>query len=200
MHAKRCFDALGAAVALAVLMPVLLLTALMIRMDSPGPALFGQRRVGRDGRLFTIWKFRTMRHGSSGALLSAVNDPRVTRLGRHLRTYRIDELPQLFNVLIGEMSFVGPRPELPKYVSHYPADVRQRILAVRPGITDRAAIAFRNEAVLLAGEADPEAAYVERILPEKLRHHLAYVNARSFLGDLRIICDTIRAVVSDSGR
>ena len=166
---KRLFDIVVAAFALFLLSPLLLATALAVRLDSKGPALYRQTRVGRYGVLFRIHKFRTMRDGAEGLLLTLPGDLRVTRVGAWLRRTRLDELPQLINVLQGTMSLVGPRPDVPRYVAQYPAALRDRVLAVRPGITDPASLAHLNEAALLARAADPEREYIERILPAKLK-------------------------------
>jgi len=193
---KRLFDAICAALGLLALAPLLLLTALWIRLDSPGPVLFRQTRVGRHGQPFTIHKFRTMRT-APGAALTVGADPRITRAGRWLRATKLDELPQLWDVLRGAMSLVGPRPELPRYVALYPAELRERVLAVRPGITDPASLAFSHEAELLAAAADPEREYVEVVLPAKLKLSADYAARASLATDLRLILATLRRV---SGR
>lgn len=193
---KRLFDAICAALGLLALAPLLLLTALWIRLDSPGPVLFRQTRVGRHGQPFTIHKFRTMRI-APGAALTVGADPRITRAGRWLRATKLDELPQLWDVLRGAMSLVGPRPELPRYVALYPAELRERVLAVRPGITDPASLAFSHEAELLAAAADPEREYVEVVLPAKLKLSADYAARASLATDLRLILATLRRV---SGR
>lgn len=185
--AKRLFDLLLSASGLALLAPVLLLVAVWIRLDSSGPALFRQERVGRAGRLFTIHKFRTMRVDGAGLGLTVGRDVRITRAGEVLRRYKIDELPQLWDVLRGAMSLVGPRPDLPQYVARYPAALRDVVLSARPGITDPASLAFRNEAELLAKAADPEREYVEHILPAKLQLSADYVRQASLWTDLRLI-------------
>lgn len=185
--AKRLFDLLLSASGLALLAPVLLLVAVWIRLDSSGPALFRQERVGRAGRLFTIHKFRTMRVDGAGLGLTVGRDVRITRAGECLRRYKIDELPQLWDVLRGAMSLVGPRPDLPQYVARYPAALRDVVLSARPGITDPASLAFRNEAELLAKAADPEREYVEHILPAKLQLSADYVRQASLWTDLRLI-------------
>jgi lipopolysaccharide/colanic/teichoic acid biosynthesis glycosyltransferase len=152
--------------------------------------------VGRGGVLFRIHKFRTMHlHDGAGLQITAGGDARITRAGRWLRRTKLDELPQLIDVLAGDMSLVGPRPEVPRYMALYPPEARARILSVRPGITDRAAIEFRDEERLLAAAADPEAAYVAQVMPVKQRHYLAYVEHHSLAGDLRILLDTVRAVL-----
>ena len=192
---KRLFDLVVSSIALIVLSPLLLVLAMLVKLDSPGPALFTQERVGRFGRLFRIHKFRTMREGarSSGYSLTVGRDPRITQLGAFLRRYKLDELPQLFDVCLGSMSFVGPRPEMSEYVARYPEDVRRQILSVRPGITDPASIEFRNESALLATSADPEKMYIEEILPKKLASSRRYLEGRSLLTDIHLIWQTLRS-------
>jgi lipopolysaccharide/colanic/teichoic acid biosynthesis glycosyltransferase len=194
--AKRLFDVAASLLGLLLLAPFLLLAALLVRLDSPGPALFRQERVGRNGRPFRILKFRTMcvDAESKGMSITVGADRRITRAGAFLRRYKLDELPQLLNVLRGEMSLVGPRPEVPRYVAMYPAEVRERVLSLPPGITDPASIVFRDEGEILAAASDPEAAYVREVMPAKLSHYLRYVEGRTFTGDLRIILDTLRAI------
>ncbi len=193
---KRLFDILAAGCGLLLLAPVLLAIALWIRLDSPGPALFRQRRVGRHGRLFDIYKFRTMAdRPDDGRQLTVGQDPRITRAGRFVRRTKLDELPQLLNVLEGTMSLVGPRPEVPRYVDRYPPAVRQTVLSVAPGITDLAAILFKDENDILGRAQDPERAYVETILPVKLEYYQRYVRERSFWLDLRIIFQTLAAIL-----
>jgi lipopolysaccharide/colanic/teichoic acid biosynthesis glycosyltransferase len=193
---KRVMDLALTVLALPLALPLMALLALWVRLDSPGPALFRQQRVGLGGRLFRIHKFRTMRlHDAGGPQLTAAGDARITRAGRWLRRTKLDELPQLIDVLKGDMSLVGPRPEVPRYMALYPDDVRQRILSVRPGITDRAAIEFRDEERLLAASDDPERTYVQVIMPVKQRYYLDYVERHSVGGDLRILLDTVRAVL-----
>ncbi|MHA7600274.1 sugar transferase [Alicycliphilus sp. T452] len=181
-------------IALALLWPLGLLAALAIRLDSPGPVFFRQERVGLRGRTFRIHKFRTMRVHVSGPLVTASGDARITRVGRVLRRYKLDELPQLIDVLRGRMSLVGPRPEVPRYMALYPEAARGRILSVRPGITDPASIAFIDEEGILAAAPDAERAYVDTIMPIKQRHYLDYVEHRSMAGDLRILLCTVGAV------
>jgi lipopolysaccharide/colanic/teichoic acid biosynthesis glycosyltransferase len=194
---KRVMDVVLTLALLPLALPLMAAIALWIRLDSPGPALFRQERVGLEGRLFRIRKFRTMRtHDDSGSpQITASGDARITRAGRWLRRTKLDELPQLFNVLTGDMSLVGPRPEVPRYVALHPQEARRRILSVRPGLTDRAAIEFRDEERLLAESGDPEAAYVQTILPIKRRLYLDYVAGHSLTGDLRILADTLRALI-----
>lgn len=194
--AKRLLDLAFAAAGLLLLAPLMLGIAVCVRLDSPGPVFFRQVRIGRGGVPFRIHKFRTMRAdaASSGPALTVGADPRITRIGRLLRRTKLDELPQLIDVLAGTMSLVGPRPEVPRYVALYPEVVRRRVLSVRPGITDPASITYRDENALLAGAADPERVYVEQILPAKLCAAVAYVEHRSLHGDLRLIGATLRAV------
>lgn len=196
MIAKRLFDIAGSAVGLALLSPVLAVIALLVRLESPGPALFRQERVGRGGRTFMIHKFRTMTVAPAGAgpQITIGADRRITRLGAILRQYKLDELPQLFDVLRGKMSLVGPRPEVPRYVAHYPPLLRDKVLSVRPGITDPASIAFRSESELLGQAADPERFYIEELIPQKLRHACDYIDRMSVGRDLAIILRTVRAI------
>lgn len=196
MMSKRFFDVLVSAALLLLLAPLLLLIALWVRMDSEGPALFRQQRVGRRGVLFTIHKFRTMKANAAGLGLTVGEDVRITRAGHWLRRTKLDELPQLWDVLRGAMSLVGPRPDLPQYVPLYPADLREIVLSVRPGITDPASLAYRNEAEELAAASDPEREYVARILPAKLRLSADYIAHASLWGDLCVVMRTARLVWS----
>ena len=195
--AKRLFDLAGAGLALLLLAPLLLLLALAIRLDSAGPVFFRQVRVGRFGVLFRIHKFRTMRVDAPalGLPLTVGRDARITRVGHWLRHYRLDELPQLLDVLLGRMSLVGPRPEVPRYVAHYPAALRARVLAVRPGITDPASLAHIDEAALLAAATDPEREYIERILPTKLALQAAYAEHATLWTDLAVLARTLRVLL-----
>lgn len=201
MFGKRMLDLLGAGLGLLLLAPLLLLIALAIKLDGPGPVFFRQERVGRHGRLFRIHKFRSMVADAPqrGPGLTVGADARITRVGALLRRHKLDELPQLIDVLQGTMSLVGPRPELPRYVARYAELVgvatRDRILSVRPGLTDPASLAYRDEAALLAGAADPERTYLQHILPRKLALAEAYV-ARAGLGsDLRLIARTLAVLL-----
>lgn len=191
---KRTLDVIAALVGLVVASPLLLVAAMAVRLESAGPVIFRQERVGLDGKTFEILKFRTMRAGAVGSQVTAGGDPRITRSGRWLRSTKVDELPQLVNVLRGEMSLVGPRPEVPKYVDQWPEEARRLVLSVRPGITDPASIEFRREAEELAAVEDPERHYVDVILPRKVALYSQYVRTQSFRGDLRIIGDTLRTV------
>lgn len=197
---KRLLDIVVAGSALLVLGPALLAIALWVRCDSAGGAFFRQERVGRHGRHFTIYKFRTMRTGAdrSGPAITVGEDARITRAGHWLRHSKLDELPQLFNVLVGDMSLVGPRPEVPYYVAMYPPELHDLVLSVRPGITDLASIAFRNESTLLAQSADPERTYVEEILPAKLDYAARYAQNHGVWQDLVIIARTVDAVLRPS--
>lgn len=196
MLSKRLFDVIAAGCGLLALAPLLLAIALWVRLDSPGAALFRQRRVGRHGVPFDIYKFRTMvERPDAGRQLTVGQDPRITRAGRFLRRTKLDELPQLLNVLEGTMSLVGPRPEVPRYVDCYPPDVRRTVLSVAPGITDLASILYKEESEILGRARDPEQAYVQTILPVKLAYYERYVRERSFWLDLRIIFRTLAAIV-----
>jgi len=194
---KRLFDLLLSALALLILSPLMLALWLAVRAGSSGPAIFRQVRVGRGGRPFRILKFRTMTtaQAADSPAVTTSDDARITRVGALLRRWKLDELPQLVNVLRGDMSFVGPRPEVPKYVALYPPELRDQIFSVRPGITDEASIEFRSEGDLLAGAPDPEKRYLEEILPRKLEMYARYARERSFGGDLRILLRTVARVV-----
>ena len=191
--AKRLFDLLLAAIGLLLLLPLGLVLALLVRLDSPGPVFFRQERVGRFGRIFRIHKLRTMQVDapSVGPAVTVGVDPRITRVGHRLRHYRIDELPQLIDVLQGHMSLVGPRPEVPRFVAHYPEPLRTQVLAVRPGITDPASLDHLDEAALLADAADPEAHYIQAVLPRKLRAQADYAERATLWSDLGVIARTV---------
>ena len=195
---KRAFDLLFSAVGLFLLFPFLVLIALLINLDSPGPVIFRQERIGKGGKIFRIHKFRTMRVAvdRDGPEITVGSDERITQLGAFLRRYKLDEFPQLIDVIKGDMSIVGPRPEVQKYVDLYPQSAKPVIFSVRPGITDAASIEFKNENQLLGSVPDPERYYVEQILPRKIQHYVAYVQHRSLWTDLVIVLRTIRATVS----
>ena len=195
--AKRAFDAVASAAGLVVLSPVLLGVGIAIKAHDRGPVFFRQERIGLHGRPFRIHKFRSMRVAGTGALITSADDDRITPVGKFLRKSKLDELPQLIDVLLGDMSLVGPRPEVPRYVAMWPEDAREEILGVRPGISDPAAIEFRNEQDELAAADDPERHYVEVILPKKVAMYRDYVRNRSFLGDLGIIFRTLASVVRE---
>ena len=194
---KRVMDFVFSACGLIVLLPVITVMAVMVRLTSPGPAFFRQLRVGRNGRSFILLKFRTMTvlQDAEKGSFEAGPSARVTRLGRVLRKTKMDELPQLWNVLKGDMAMVGPRPEVRKWVDAYP-DHWGRILTVRPGITDPGAIEFRNEEDILAAQSEPETYYRNVILPRKLDLYEEYVQTRSFWGDLWILLRTVWAVIA----
>lgn len=193
---KRCMDVAGSALGLVVLSPLFAAVAIGVRLTSPGPVFYRQERVGRDGSRFRIYKFRSMVDGadSRGARVTGSGDERVTRFGSFLRRHKLDEYPQLLNVLRGEMSLVGPRPEVPEFVEHYPEEF-DRVLEVRPGITHRATQLFRQEEDILGAAADPRTFYVEKILPRKLAIYLRELGNDSLWDDLR----TILGTVFDSG-
>lgn len=192
------FDVIVAAAALVLLAPLIALAALWVKVDSPGPALFRQERVGRGGQLFRIHKLRTMHTDAAirGPGVTAQHDARITRAGHWLRRYRVDELPQLIDVLRGHMSLVGPRPELPRFVAQYPAGLREQVLSVRPGITDPASLEFLDEASVIDGAVDPERAYVEQILPRKLQQQAAYAQRATLVSDVRVLGRTLRVLLA----
>jgi lipopolysaccharide/colanic/teichoic acid biosynthesis glycosyltransferase len=190
MLVKRIFDILLVSIGLLLLSPLMLLIALMIKLDSRGGVFFTQIRVGQYGRLFKIIKFRTMFVNNNGLNLTIGADLRITRVGHFLRKYKLDELPQLFNVLKGDMSLVGPRPEVPEYVAYYPDEIKHIVLSVPVGITDYASIEFKDESTLLASSQQPEVDYIQKILPIKLAYHQQYVSERNLWLDLRLIFKT----------
>ena len=193
---KRLFDIVAAAAALIVLCPLFAIIAVLIKWDSDGPVFFRQSRIGRHFRPFFIYKFRTMLSDAPaiGPLLTVGDDPRITRVGRWLRRTKLDELPQLINILTGDMSFVGPRPEVERYVRLFRTEYAE-ILQVRPGITDLASLKYRAESTLLARSPKPEEEYVTRILPDKLRLGQQYVRELSLGRDVMLIARTLAAVV-----
>ena len=194
---KRALDSVASFVALLLVSPVLLAVAGLIKLSTPGPALYWQERVGLRGRIFRIVKFRTMHQNADkrGPAITSAMDPRVTGVGRWLRRLKLDELPQLWNVLKGEMSLVGPRPEVPRYVESY-SPAQRRVLTVRPGITDLASIAYCREEELLAGHADVDRYYREVVLPDKLNLNLQYLDRMSFAYDLLLLTRTTRVLVN----
>ena len=189
---KRLFDVAASLVAIVVLSPLLALIALAVRFTSAGPAFYRGERIGRGGAPFRILKFRTMRESASGPAITHGGDKRVTPLGRVLRRCKLDELPQLINVLRGEMSVVGPRPEAPEYVRLY-TDEERRVLTVPPGLTSPASLRYRHEESLLGGD-DWHERYVNEIMRDKLRDDLTYIDTRTFLGDLRLIARTFASL------
>ena len=188
---KRAFDIVAAAALLVALSPLMVLIACVMRLSSPGPIIYRGWRIGRDGYPFRIIKFRTMTQATSGREITISDDPRVTQVGRLLRATKLDELPQLLNVLKGEMSLVGPRPEAPHYVARY-TPAQREVLAVRPGITGPSQVLFRHEERLLRGP-DPEQLYLSVVMPAKLAIDLDYARAHSLLGDIRILARTLLA-------
>lgn len=195
---KRIFDVTASGLGLLLLSPLFLIVAIWIRLDSPGPVFYRQTRVGRYNKDFRLLKFRSMRIGSDkkGLITVGGRDPRVTRSGYWIRKYKLDELPQLINVFKGDMSLVGPRPEVRKYVDLYTPE-QLHVLDVRPGITDMASIRYRNENELLEQAADPEQFYRDTVMQDKLRINLEYVADHSFVKDLKIIFMTFKAVVTE---
>jgi len=195
---KRSFDVIVATIALVIVAPLLALAALMVKLSSRGPVFYRGTRVGLNGELFPMLKFRTMvvDAESLGGSATAADDPRITRFGKFLRRYKFDELPQLFNVLLGDMSLVGPRPEVEKYVNLYSPE-EKAILTVRPGITDWASIWNSNEAAVLEGSRDPERTYEELIRPTKLALQLLYVRDHSFFVDLKILFHTAVKLIDE---
>lgn len=193
---KRVFDVMASGLGLLLLSPLFLIIAIWVKADSPGPVFYRQTRVGRGNRDFRLFKFRSMRVGSDkkGLITVGGRDPRVTRSGYYIRKYKLDELPQLINVFTGDMSLVGPRPEVRKYVDLYTPQ-QLHVLDVRPGITDLASIRYRNENELLEQAADPERYYREVVMQDKLRINSEYIADRSFFKDIKIIFLTFWAIV-----
>ena len=195
---KRLFDIVASGFGLLVLSPLLLILAIWIKLDSAGPIFYRQVRVGRGNKDFRIFKFRSMRVGSDKGSLVTIGgrDPRVTRSGYYIRKYKFDELPQLINVLLGDMSIVGPRPEVRHYVDYW-APEQMHVLDVRPGITDPASIRFRDENELMAAADDPESYYIHVIMQEKIKLYLEYVQNASFWYDIKLIFQTFRVIVTE---
>ena len=192
---KRIFDIIFSLLGLTLLLPFMLIIAILIKIDSKGPIFFKQVRVTKNGREFKIFKYRTMKIGSDKySQITVGKDSRITKVGDFLRKYKLDEIPQLINVLIGDMSLVGPRPEVPKYVTLYTEEQRE-ILKVRAGITDYASIEFSNENDILANEADPEKAYIEKIMPRKIELNKKYLSEISVITDIKIILLTIKKIL-----
>ena len=192
---KRIFDTILSLFGLIILLPFMLIIAIFIKLDSKGPIFFKQVRVTKNGREFKIFKYRTMRVGSDKfSQITVGKDSRITKVGDFLRKYKLDEIPQLINVLIGDMSLVGPRPEVPKYVALY-TEEQKEILKVRAGITDYASIEFSNENDILANEADPEKAYIEKIMPRKIELNKKYLSEISVITDIKIILLTIKKIL-----
>ena len=192
---KRIFDIISSLFGLILLSPFMIIIAILIKFDSKGPIFFKQVRVTKNGREFKIFKYRTMKIGSDKySQITVGKDSRITKVGDFLRKYKLDEIPQLINVLIGDMSLVGPRPEVPKYVALYTKEQRE-ILKVRAGITDYASIEFSNENDILANETDPEKAYIEKIMPRKIELNKKYLSEISVMTDIKIILLTIKKIL-----
>lgn len=192
---KKIFDITLSLFGLIILLPFMLIIAILIKIDSKGPVFFKQIRVTKNGKEFKIFKYRTMRVGSDKySQITVGKDDRITKIGSFLRKYKLDEIPQLINVLIGDMSLVGPRPEVPKYVALY-TDEQKEILKVRAGITDYASIEFSDENDLLASEEEPEKAYIEKIMPKKIELNKKYLSKISILTDIKIILLTIKKIL-----
>lgn len=193
---KRLFDIVMSFIGLILLSPIFLVIAIWIKLDSKGPVFYKQNRVGKDGKDFKIFKFRSMRQGSDkqGLITVGGRDPRVTNSGYYIRKYKLDEFPQLINVFLGDMSIVGPRPEVRKYVDLY-TEEQLKVLSVRPGITDIASIKYRNENDLLEKAEDADKMYIEIIMPDKLKYNLEYINKKSFIYDIRLIFETLLRII-----
>lgn len=197
MIAKRIFDLFFALLGVLILAPLFLFIGIWIKLDSHGPVFFRQERVGRFGKTFRIFKFRTMclDAEAKGRQITVGEDPRITNSGRFLRQFKLDELPQLLNVISGEMSLVGPRPEVPRYVALYPTEVSELVLSVQPGITDYASIEYKDENAILGRAADPDKAYIEEVMPVKLGYYQRYVAERSLWLDFTLILRTLKEII-----
>ena len=195
---KRLFDIIASGLGLLFFSPLFLMLAIWIKLDSKGPVFYRQVRVGKDNKDFRIFKFRSMRVGSDKGSLVTIGgrDPRVTRSGYYIRKFKLDELPQLINVFVGDMSLVGPRPEVRHYVDYW-TEEQMHVLDVRPGITDPASIKFRNENELMEQAEDPENYYINVIMQEKLKLYLEYVNHHSFWGDIKLIFQTFAVIIKE---
>ncbi len=193
---KRLFDIISSGLGLIVLSPLFAFMAVWIKVDSKGPVFYRQTRVGRNNKDFRLYKFRSMRPDSDklGLITIGGHDPRVTRSGYYIRKYKLDEFPQLINVLIGDMSLVGPRPEVRKYVDMYTPE-QMRVLSVRPGITSLASIRYRNENDILAAAEDPDRCYIEQVMPDKLAIDLEYVERATLWNDIKLIFSTFREII-----
>lgn len=194
---KRLFDIVASGLGLVVLSPVFAVLAIWIKADSKGPVFYRQTRVGRDNKDFRLFKFRSMRPDSDklGLITVGGHDPRVTRSGYYIRKYKLDEFPQLINVFKGDMSLVGPRPEVRKYVDMYTPE-QMRVLSVRPGITSLASIRYRNENDILAAAEDPDRCYIEKVMPDKLNIDLEYVDRATLWTDIKLILSTFKEIVT----
>lgn len=194
---KRFFDFISSFLGLIILSPIIILIMLWIKRDSDGPIFFLQQRVGLNGKLFNIFKFRTMIPDAEqkGLKVTVGTDPRITKSGHLLRKTKLDELPQLLNVFLGQMSIVGPRPEVPEFMNEYSTNIRSKILSVRPGITDLASIEFTNEAEILAGSLDPKQKYIDDVMPIKAKFYMDYVDNNNFISDFKIILLTLKKII-----
>lgn len=193
---KRTFDLVSCIMGLLLLTPLFIIVAIWIKLDSSGPIFFRQERVGRNGEVFRIHKFRTMRSDSEKkGRLTIGKDRRITTSGQFLRKSKVDELPQLIDVLLGKMSLVGPRPEVQEFIDEYPSNIRDIVLSVRPGITDKASIEMVDENEILEKYEEPRKAYIEHILPLKQQYYVDYVKNRTFFGDILIIRDTLVKII-----
>lgn len=194
---KRTFDLVSSIMGLVLLAPLFIIVAIWIKLDSSGPIFFRQERVGRNGDVFRIHKFRTMRSDSENkGRLTVGKDSRITASGQFLRKSKVDELPQLIDVVLGKMSLVGPRPEVQEFIDEYPSDIRQIVLSVRPGITDKASIEMVDENEILGKYDDPRKAYIEHVLPIKQKFYVDYVEKQTFLGDIQLIFKTITKIIT----
>ncbi|ENX3948380.1 sugar transferase [Photobacterium damselae] len=194
---KRVFDFICSFLGLIILSPVVTLIIVWIKCDSDGPVFFLQQRVGLNGKLFNIFKFRTMIPDAEkkGLKVTVGIDPRITKSGHFLRKTKLDELPQLLNVFLGQMSIVGPRPEVAEFMNEYSPNIRSKILSVRPGITDLASIEFTNEAEILADSLEPKRKYIDDIMPIKAKYYLDYVDNHNFFNDIKIIFLTFKKII-----
>ena len=192
MVSKRLFDLLFVIPGLVLLAPVFLIIAIWVKLDSKGPCLYKQDRIGKNGKTFKVFKFRTMEVDGAGPKLTVGNDPRITRFGKYLRRVKLDELPQLFNVLMGEMSLVGPRPQVQEHMAHYPEGIKEIVLSMQPGITDLASIKFSQEPELLARADDPLREYIDVVVPEKCLFYQEYEKTQTRWLDFKILLLTIR--------
>jgi len=194
--AKRLFDVIFSLIGLILLSPILLIISLCVLSDLEGRVIYRQKRIGKNGIEFYLFKFKTMKKGSDrkGLLTVGSRDQRITRTGYYLRKYKLDELPQLLNVLLGDMSLVGPRPEVKKYTDLY-SETQRQVLLVKPGITDYASIAFSNENEILGASPNPEETYIQEIMPQKLLLNLKYISEKSLWTDVRIIFSTISKII-----
>jgi lipopolysaccharide/colanic/teichoic acid biosynthesis glycosyltransferase len=197
MTSKRIFDLFFSSVGLVILFPLIFIISIWVKLDSPGTIFFRQKRVGKEGLQINVLKFRTMKMDTeeSSSKITVGKDNRITNCGKFLREYKLDELPQLWNVIIGEMSLVGPRPEVPEYVKLYPEEIRRKVLSVKPGITDWASLEYRDEGSILALADDPHYAYVNMIMPDKLKYYVRYTENNNLWVDLIIIVLTLRKIL-----